>query len=274
MKCRSIVLVDFSEGSASALKFAQNWSLNNGAEMLVIHQTNTETPSFVSAESGKELIDAEANNAKKKMNAFLDKHLAKSKKPSVIITHNTLVNQINELNKSTDYQNVVFLGLKGTGKLKRLFIGSEAIKVIENVDVPVLAIPSNISNLNVNKLSIGVSEDFKLNLLSLSNFLKLCNNNNLELHFFNLSKSSKVTTETERLFSDLKVMFGDDYKTSTNVYHFEGDKISGIKALLEESDDEILVIQKGSRYFSDYVFRKFVINELVYDGKTSLLVLP
>lgn len=36
----------------------------------------------------------------------------------------------------------------------------------------------------------------------------------------------------------------------------------------------MLVVQKGSRLLTDQLFRQFLINELVYEGQTPLIVLP
>ena len=38
--------------------------------------------------------------------------------------------------------------------------------------------------------------------------------------------------------------------------------------------DEMLIVQKGSRLLTDQLFRRFLINELVYEGQTPLIVLP
>lgn len=49
---------------------------------------------------------------------------------------------------------------------------------------------------------------------------------------------------------------------------------SNIKDVINSKVDELLVVQKGSRLFSDHLFRKFMINELVYEGQTPMIVLP
>jgi len=47
-----------------------------------------------------------------------------------------------------------------------------------------------------------------------------------------------------------------------------------IKKVLNNKTKEILVVQRGSRLLSDRVSRKFMINELVYEGQTPLIILP
>ena len=55
MKYTDIVLVDYSDCSASALKFAKNWSLNTGGELIIINQLDTSVPGLSSAESERSL---------------------------------------------------------------------------------------------------------------------------------------------------------------------------------------------------------------------------
>lgn len=128
-------------------------------------------------------------------------------------------------------------------------------------------------NANINKLHIAVSEDFKINTLLLSNFLKLCKKDKPILHFFNLAKQKKNTPEIENLFGHLEMCFGDDYKLEFSVFESEN-RIEDVKKVISNKDEELLVLQRGSRYLSDQLFRKMMINELVYEGNTPLMVLP
>lgn len=274
MKQRSIVLVDFSECSASALKFAYQWSLNTGAELLVLHQLQIGTPGFTSVESEKAIFESEKAAATSKMKAFLDINLNEKKKPQTLISSLSLTNQIDELSNDSNLKNIIFIGLKGTGVLKRIFIGSEAIKVIENTRSMVIAIPKDCKVQSIDKLNIAVNEDFNLNLLELNFFLKQFNKPLPELEFFNFSKSGTTTKKTEGLFASLKDMYEDDFRTRCTAYKFSGNKMTGIKELVEGQENQLILVQKGSRYFTDYLFRKFLINELVYDGKIPLVVLP
>ena len=274
MKQRSIVLVDFSECSASALKFAYQWSLNTGAELLVLHQLQIGSPGFTSIESEKAILESEKEAATSKMKAFLDINLNEKKKPQLLISSLSLPNQIDELSKDSNLKNIIFIGLKGTGVLKRIFIGSEAIRVIENTRNMVIAIPKDCKIQSIDKLNIAVSEDFNLNLLELNFFLKQFNKPLPELEFFNFSNSGTTTKKIEDLFASLKDIYEDDFRTSCTAYKFSGNKMTGIKELVEGQENQLILVQKGSRYFTDYIFRKFLINELVYDGKIPLVVLP
>ncbi|MNE57231.1 hypothetical protein D3C80_1521830 [compost metagenome] len=68
-------------------------------------------------------------------------------------------------------------------------------------------------------------------------------------------------------------MFSDRFNTDFAIY--EGNNpFDDIKKIINNKNDEMLIVQKGSRHLTDQLFRKFLINELVYEGQTPLIVLP
>ena len=98
-------------------------------------------------------------------------------------------------------------------------------------------------------------------------------NRGTDITFFYLAKPNEKTKNVEKYLADLTLLFADRYKTDFVVY--EGNNaFEDIKKVINNKIDEILVVQKGSRLLTDQLFRKFLINELVYQGQTPLVVLP
>ena len=273
MKYKNIVLIDFSDCSKSALKFAKKWSIRTGSTLEVIHQLNISSPGATSADSEKALYNSSLMDAEKKMNLFLAENITEGTKPHFSIRKSSLVKQIETLNSEKNTKNFIFLGLKGAGIMKRIFIGSEAINIIENTNNITFLIPNEFESEGINTLNIAVSENFSLNLLEFNLFLKQFGNEKPNLNFFSFSSSGNTSKEIEKLFSSLRELY-EDYPTSFNTFPFPSNKLEGIKEIIEEANDQLLVVQRGTRYLTDHLFRTFLINELVYDGKTPLVVLP
>ncbi len=88
-----------------------------------------------------------------------------------------------------------------------------------------------------------------------------------------MAKPNEKTKGIEKHLNELKEMFSDKYNTSFAIY--EGNNpFSDIKKVVNNKIDEMLIVQKGSRLLTDQLFRRFLINELVYEGQTPLIVLP
>ncbi|MBK7426529.1 MAG: hypothetical protein IPI60_05615 [Saprospiraceae bacterium] len=89
-----------------------------------------------------------------------------------------------------------------------------------------------------------------------------------------MAAPNEITKTIEKELERLTALFKDRFNTSFEIY--EGSNpFEDIKKVINNKIDEILIVQKkGSRLLTDQLFRKFLINELVYDAQTPLIVLP
>src|SRR5690606_10811382 len=104
-------------------------------------------------------------------------------------------------------------------------------------------------------------------------FFNFIDSQNTSITFFYLAKPKEKTKNIAKQLSDLTLLFADRFDTNFEIY--EGSNpFEDIKILINNKIDEILIVQKGSRFLNDQLFRRFLINELVYEGQTPLIVLP
>lgn len=272
MKVKCIALVDFSEYSANLVKYAYQWSEKFESKLMLIHSYEIVSPGMAGAENIQHIQQSTKEEVKESLQGLINEHLPKEAIVRFSCSTKPLIYQLKEELDSESF-NFVFLGVKGTGSLKRIFLGSEATRIIEESNDLIIALPKDVTSAKINKLHIAVSDEFKINTLLLANFLKLCKTNKPALHFFHLAKKKKTTPEIENLFGHLKLLFGEEYELEFNVFESDN-RIEDIKKVISNKDEELLVLQRGSRYLSDQLFRKMLINELVYEGNTPLMVLP
>ena len=171
------------------------------------------------------------------------------------------------------FDNLIFAGIKGTGLLKKIFLGSVALEVIDSTKNIIVAIPKEIDTYSHKNIFVAVTEKHRLNLLELNKFLNFIDSENTSITFFYLAKPNEKTKNIEKYLTDLTVFFAGRFNANFAVY--EGSNtFTDIKEIINNKIDEILIVQKGSRLLTDQLFRKFLINELVYEGQTPLIVLP
>lgn len=272
MKKRFIILIDFSEYSGNLLKYACDWSKQVNAELLLVHQTIVLTPGFADYESSKSIAEHDNDEALQKLKALVKELIPPSVKASYSVSESNLQLTLPEL-LAEPYENLIFVGLKGTGFLKKIFLGSVALQVIDNTKNIVVAMPKEIDTFSHKNIFVAVTEKHPLNLLEFNKFLKLIDNENTSITFFYLSKPKEKTKGTEKQLRDLSALFADRFKTGFEIY--EGNNpFDDIKKVINNKIEEMLIVQKGSRHLTDQLFRKFLINELVYEGQTPLIVLP
>lgn len=266
---RFIVLVDLSPSSTQLLKYAYNWSLFAKAKLLAVHEASYLVPSLVDNQTRQEIISSIKQDTLQELKTAA--MTATNQDLECIICENTLEETLKQLTTKPDNQ-LVFMGLKATGALKKIFLGSKTLSIIEETNSVVVAIPWDLESFNPQKIFVAVGEKFALNKDSLENFLSFVSPS-IAIEFFYLAAPKEQTEPILKILKDLSLEFGSKFNTSYKIYEGEN-PFEDIKKVINNKTDELLVVQKGSRLFSDFLFRKFLVNELVFEGKNPLMVLP
>lgn len=272
MKKRFIILVDFSEYSSNLIKYACDWSKQVNAELLLMHQSIMLAPALTDNKSRQQIAEHTNEKALQKLKTLAKELIPPTIKVTFNVSESNLHLTIPKLLEEP-YDNLIFTGIKGTDLLKKLFLGSVALQVIDNTKNCIVAMPKEIHTFSHEKIYVAVTEKHPLNILELNKFLNFIDNKNTTITFFYLAKPNEKTIGIEKHLKELKEIFSDKYKTAVAIY--EGNNpLEEIKKVINNKIDEMLVVQKGSRLLTDQLFRQFLINELVYEGQTPLIVLP
>ncbi|MBA6154594.1 universal stress protein [Gelidibacter maritimus] len=272
MNKRFIVLIDFSEYSSNLIKYACDWSQEINAKILLHHQTHAFLPAFAENDAREYLIRQANDKALEKLtklaNDLIPETIEVAYYVSEIDFHQTLPKLLEE-----PFENLVFIGLKGTGMLKKLFLGSVALRIIGNTENTVVAMPKGINSFSHEKIFVAVGEKKPLNIQQLDNFLEFIDHKNTSITFFHLAKPNEDTNLIKEQLQKLSDTYADKFTTNFAIYE-ANNRVYGIKAVINNKIDEILIVQKGSRILTDQLFSRFLINELVYEGQTPLIILP
>lgn len=272
MKKRFIILIDFSEYSSNLIKYAMDWSKELNTEILLFHQTIIIAPALADREARQEIINVTNYEAIQKLKALAHSLIPNIMNVSYRVSENPLQISLSEV-LAEPFENLIFVGLKGTGILKKVFLGSVAVQVIKKTQNIIVAMPKEINSFSHEKIFIAINEKEPLNITGLNKFLQFFGNENTHITFFYLAKLNENTIAIEKQLQQLAEMFADRFITDIAIYKGQN-RLEDIKKVINNNIDELLVIQKGSRYFTDQFFKRFIINELVYAGQTPLIILP
>lgn len=272
MKYRFVVLVDFSPHAGHLVNFAYEWSRVVGAELLLAHSTFAPAPALASPESKRQLSDIADRAALSKLQGLARSGLPAGTPVRFLVSEKRLVPLLNTLLQEP-YANLVFLGLKGTGMLKRTLLGSEAVRVIDETDSLVVGVPRNADCCPAERLRVAVQKDFPLNILEFNKLLHSTGGRIRELSFFSVLTPADDFAAAERYLRDLAEMYAERMVTSYRL-HPGSSAIEEIRSVVSGSKREFLVVQRGSRMLLGRVFRRFLVNELVHQGDIPLIILP
>ncbi len=272
MKNRFIVLIDFSAYSEHLLRFAHAWSERVGAEMLLFHSITAVTPVMTSPESKVILKDSARRTAMKQLKEFAMAVLPEGTTVRRLVSERHPVLALRPLLRE-HFHNLVFLGLKGTGLLKKLFIGSQAVTIIDGIDNLIVALPKNADCCSPESIHVSVQRNYPLNVFELNKFLNLTGGTVAKINFFSIITPDDDAASTEKYLKELTSLYSGKLESSFEVLK-AANALQGLKKSISKKKNEFIVVQRGSRMFLEQFFRKMLINELVYEGHTPLIILP
>ncbi|HSI69835.1 MAG TPA: universal stress protein [Gillisia sp.] len=265
---RIIVLVDFSKHTENLMSFAFSISKLMNAKILFIHKVSGVVPALADEGSRIEILKVEIEDARRNLRELVrgrdidDEAFFVSSKP--------VLTQLQEVSNDK-YFDWVLTGLKGTGTLKRLLIGSTPLSIIDESSLLTLAIPVRTKVPVPTKLLVGVTLKYKLNKNQLENVLLSLKEKVIHLEFFSILKDDEDETKTRNYLLELQTEY-TSYKPEIQLYK-GNNALNLLKERVRNTENSFLVLQQGSRTLTDKLFRSFMINELVYDAHTPLIVL-
>lgn len=272
MEKRLIVLIDFSAYSGDLLKYAYDWSVKAGGDLVLVHHTTIVVPAMADDHTRVTLAQATNDDAVATMKKLAGELLPSDATIRYIASELPLESIIAGL-QAEPSDSIVFMGVKGTGRLKQIFVGSYVIEVIDRSNSIVVAMPRNVTEFVSRKMYVAVSNAFQLNTAALDTLLRFTGDRIKELSFFSFTDSKFDLTQMESFLGGLVREYGDRVSADYNLY--AGEKVyDNIRDIINNKTNEILVVQRGSHSLTYQPLRKFIINELVFAGETPLIVLP
>lgn len=254
------------------ISYAGDWSREANARILLLHQTLIMAPALADTETKEQLAEQTNEEALQKLKALAEAHLPNNREVSYFVSENPLHVSLSQV-LSDPFEDLIFVGVKGTGMLKKIFLGSVALQIIRSTKNIVVAMPKEIDRYTHEKIFVAINEKKPLNTVELNNFLQFVEDKNTHVTFFYLAKPNEKTNDVEKQLRELAETYADRFQTDFAIYEGQN-RLEDIKKVINNNIDEILVIQRGSRFLTDQLFRRFLINDLVYEGQTPLVVLP
>jgi len=272
MKKRFIILFDFSEDAENLLKYAYDWSKQVGVEILLLHQTTVLVPAFADNESRILLTNKTNSEALNKLEAIVKRIFSSSLRVTYSVSEKPLQIRLQEYLDEA-FENLIFIALKKMTLTKKILLGSTAIQLIDKTNNNIVAMPKDISSFSHEQIYVAVTEKKPLNILAFNNLLSFMDKSKTRITFFYLADPNEETKAIEKHLRDLTKLFATKFDASFTIYE-KHNYFTDIKAVINNKIDELLVIQKGSRHLTDQLFRRFLIDDLVFEGQTPLIILP
>jgi nucleotide-binding universal stress UspA family protein len=278
-RTRLIALIDFSLYSHALLELAGRWCKIAQADLLLMHEVVGLVPGMADKNSKNEIITSETAETQAKLEKLAQARIQDPINIKYHISGSNLLLSLEEVLKE-GYNDYILIGIKGTGMLKRILMGSTATKIIEELNHITVAVPdklcsapNKLCNLLPKKIIVPISNKYPLNENAFTNFLNTFNPAIEAIEFVSVINSDDDEEKSKEYLISLTQQYNKPVASKYSI--FKGnDVFEKLKAHVQQESDTILVVQKGSRSLTDQLFRKYLINQLVHDGSIPLVILP
>lgn len=269
---RIIVLVDFSLYTNSLIKVATHWAERLDAELILVHEVPRLVPAMAEEDFRYKIIDFEKEEALSKLEDLAERRIPSGIPVDYEVTERRLTNFLPQLMPNKQ-KTLLMMGLKGTGLLKKVFIGSVATKIINELNKITVGVPLKIDQASPEHLIIPADPQYAINEEKLEQLLSLLQPSLKKIDFISLNRSGEGNNQKTDYLKELSNKFNGNIAASYKV--FKSNKVfEEFKSYTTERDNSFLVLQKGGRSFKDIVLKRFFINKIVHDGSVPLIVLP
>lgn len=266
---------DFSEAAKSAFVYALKFADGIGAEVLVLHVYDlpiVDMPPI--PDTTQEVFDiVEMNQFESFRHELPQLHsIADGLQLGHVQLRNMLVygDLVYNINKICNDEAIemVIMGTKGATGLKETFLGSTTAKVIDNITVPVLAVPAEAEFHQIKHLAFTTQYKDRDNdaLLRAIEVSKMFNSRLLCLYI----KNDDDPDDIEERINEWKIYYRDE---NIDFYNIAGDHIEQtILDFLDNQKVDILVMRKHKRSFFESLFHRSLTKKMAYHSKIPVLV--
>lgn len=269
---------DFSENSWNAIDFALQLFQNEICEFYLL---NTYTPVIYNlneivisaAQSNLEdIIKENAINGLKQVKARIIKEHNNLKHNFIEITSfNTLIGEINELNKDATIDYIV-MGTKGATGAKEILFGSNAVHVFKSAKCPVLAVPDTFSFEAPHEILFPTDYNINFKIEQIQPIIDIAKQFNSRINILHVFQNESLTNKQE----DNKKHLTTLVKETSYLYHeVEGKNIpKTITDFQSRARTNLLTMINNKHSFFENIFFKNKINQIGFHLNTPFLVIP
>lgn len=265
-------MVDFSLYTDSLIQVASSWADRLDAELILVHEVPRLVPAMADDNTRYKIIDYEKEEAMSKLEDLAERSIPNRIPVDFEVTERRLTYFLPQL-MPKNKKALIMMGLKGTALLKKVFIGSVATQIINELNRITVGVPLRINQASPEQLIIPADPEYQINEEKLDQLLTYLRPSLKMIDFISIDRSREERDKQITYMKELSNKFNGNIATSYKVFRSKT-VFEEFKSYTAQKENSFLVLQKGGRSFKDKVLKQFFINRIVHNGSIPLIVLP
>ncbi|MEP1489482.1 MAG: universal stress protein [Algibacter sp.] len=267
---------DFSKNSINAIDYAVQFLKNTSCNFYILNVQKTST--FISddmmtvASSStiyNTIIDAARKSIANIISIMENTYSNKKHRFHAMVDYDNFIDSINQTSKLHNIDFII-MGTKGVSGLSKFIFGSNAIRVIERTDVPVLAIPEGCQFIKANKVALITNNVSRKDINKINPLKDLLESYDTIVTGLYL-KSESVISETEKKPEFLEALLKKINYDELDVV--EKDLFSETKKYLLDNDFQMLALLSEKHSFLERLFHTDTVETFGFSIKLPFFVM-
>ncbi|MGZ3862204.1 MAG: universal stress protein [Bacteroidia bacterium] len=265
---------DFSPAAENACKYAVELAKYFKARVILVHAY---TMPITGADSGFAMnlnLDLK-NDAEKKLFGVRD-GIMKNNLSSIDVECITELGSVYDVVKNAvdSYKpDLIVMGIVGkAGKIKEHLIGSSAITVARNINVPTFIIPEGVAFRPISKISFACDMN-NMEEIALTPMVKFFSKEfNAELEVVNVERPEEEVT-VEKARTNLSIEERLMYIKHRTVFISENSVARGLEDYFHTHPTDLIILSPKKHHVFYWLFNESVTKELAFHGNTPILTI-
>lgn len=269
-----LLLTDFSDAAMHASKYGIHIASSLGIDRVIllhVYPSTTAVSNVPVEHGGKKELDEKYEGVLQDWKDKLMTEMPDSMPLQVYTAEGELADVIEMIGKEHAIR-IVVMGMKGKSDLEKIFIGSNAIRLLSVCSVPVLLVPQKATADKIGKVMLALDLQKPIESFPLSVFDELVGSSASEVMIVNVDHTEKFLPPTREQMVKIEEAFAKFHPQ----YHYINDKdvAEGLNdfALSHAAGIIVTIPERHSGIMG--VFRRSVTKKLAWHTEVPLLALP
>jgi nucleotide-binding universal stress UspA family protein len=266
-----LVPVDFSSASENALEYGMSLLKGKNIELFFLHAfyLSPASPDVIELRERQELEEV-SKLYEKKLCDFASKINARTGLAcKTIIRYGAVSNVVKEA-VETLKPDLIIMGTTGASGVAKFFVGSNTVEVLEQSNIPVLAIPEGFGFKPLEKI-LFATDFVDSDINSVVQLSAIASAFDAEVVVMHVSSDDKNSPEMLDWFES-KVKEKTTYSKIRYRLNRNQDVLEVIGDFIKNYGIDLLALSKRERNFFDKLFSKSISSEMAYKAQIPMLV--
>lgn len=176
---------------------------------------------------------------------------------------------------SNDNIDIIIMGTTGATGAKEIFMGSNAVKVINTIDLcPVLTVPKDYEFNELQHITFATDLKKKFSSLELASLIELQSTHQCRVTILHVKENDNLDKNQLGQLKDLKTLFNDDSIINFKEIELQGKVAKTIIDYSEKNNVDLVCLVNSEKKFLQKLMEEAVVKRMSFHSSLPLLIIP